>query len=763
MNIANNQEQKQLLCYWIQLQQDQMPLAPRAQTLCDLLAKHPKVSAAIYLRWQSESNIYQAESTHPLLPPGQADASNTTDSAIKQLLSAHSWISLEQIYQANTWLSSRLTRRGWKQGIAFSFALDSSTSGMLVLHTKEPAAALATELAILVTLLETTGLNANSTTPSYRAHNRDPHPSAICHLEGAITDVNFAFHSLAQQQQQSLEQCLPANHRALVNACVQQHRAIDNVEARVGNRLLQWTYIPLSPQQVLLRGQDVTEELTELKAAAKAQRLYRVITENTTDLISRHTLDGVFLDATPASWNLLGYWPEELRGTSTRDLFHPKDLAQLQQDAVADLQELGYHTMTYRVRHKDGHYLWFETASRAIRETYTGDVVEVVSVSRDITARVKAEENRRRLAEVVEANTDLVLFISLQGTVTYANKAARKALGLALEEFSSLATIFDTTTFSALQKTGWRHAVRRGYWTHEAQLYPASSSQPLPVSVVLLAHKSAGGERYFSLIMRDMTERALRESEQRQYQEERSHSARLIALGELASGIAHEMNQPLAAISNFAAATQRHLQQLEDPNGAIQEKVTKGLEHISHQAHHASEVIRRLRAFLRKGQRRLEPLSLPTVITDTLHLCAWELEREKITVEQLGLVEPPEIYADRTLLEQVLLNLIGNAIEANGLAHSGQPSRIILRTTLQDNKVVISVEDQGPGVDKDTLAMMFTPFFTRKEKGLGLGLSMSRSIIEGFGGDLSAENKPNNQGLVVHCTLPIAATPEETK
>lgn len=763
MNIAKKQEQQQLLCYWIQLQQDQMPLAPRAQTLCDLLAKHPKVSAAIYLRWQSESNIYQAESTHPLLPPGQADASNTTDSAIKQLLSAHSWISLEQIYQANTWLSSRLTRRGWKQGIAFSFALDSSTSGMLVLHTKEPAATLATELAILVTLLETTGLNANSTTPSYRTHNRDPHPSAICHLEGAISEVNFAFHSLAQQQQQSLEQCLPANHRALVNACVQQHRAIDNVEARVGNRLLQWTYIPLSPQQVLLRGQDVTEELTELKAAAKAQRLYRVITENTTDLISRHTLDGVFLDASPASWNLLGYWPEELRGTSTRDLFHPKDLAQLQQDAVADLQELGYHTMTYRVRHKDGHYLWFETASRAIRETYTGDVVEVVSVSRDITARVKAEENRRRLAEVVEANTDLVLFINLQGALTYANKAARNALGLKLEQLSSLAEIFDSTTFSALQKTGWRHAVRRGFWTHEAQIYPTESAQPLPVSVVLLAHKSAGGERYFSLIMRDMTERALREAEQRQYQEERSHSARLIALGELASGIAHEMNQPLAAISNFAAATQRHLQQLGETETATQQKVSQGLAHISHQAHHASEVIRRLRAFLRKGQRRLEPLSLPAVIADTLHLCVWELEREQITVEQLGLVEPPLIYADRTLLEQVLLNLIRNAIEANGAAHQGQASRIILRTSVHDNKAEIAVEDHGPGADEDTLAMMFTPFFTRKEKGLGLGLSMSRSIIEGFGGDLTAHNKPSGSGLVLRCTLPIAATPEEIR
>src|SRR5699024_10685353 len=141
----------------------------------------------------------------------------------------------------------------------------------------------------------------------------------------------------------------------------------------------------------------------------------------------RHTLDGTFLDATPASWALLGYWPEELRNRPARDLFHPKDLAHLQHGAALALQELGYHTMTYRLQHKLGHYLWFETASRAIRETYTGAVVEVISVSRDITERVQAEENRRRLAEVVEVNTDIILFVNLQGAVTYANKAARQA------------------------------------------------------------------------------------------------------------------------------------------------------------------------------------------------------------------------------------------------------------------------------------------------------------------------------------------------
>src|SRR5690606_3754545 len=117
--------------------------------------------------------------------------------------------------------------------------------------------------------------------------------------------------------------------------------------------------------------------------AERSGRQYRRTSENTAGLISRHTLDGRFLDASPASWTLLGYWPEELRGSLARELFHAQDLAQLMARARSALEQDGYHTMTFRARHRDGRYLWFETACRAIRETYTGEVVEVVAVSRD--------------------------------------------------------------------------------------------------------------------------------------------------------------------------------------------------------------------------------------------------------------------------------------------------------------------------------------------------------------------------------------------
>lgn len=752
---------QRLLTHWQQLLQDKMPPLQWAQALCDLLAQHPYIHQAVLLTWQEISQTYQQDSLYPRLPPGPENASKSKDTHIKQTLKEDHWLDLATVYQTSSWLGGKLKRSGWEQGLVINFAPQKGVKSVLAINTHTHSDNQNHALAFLVLSLESIAKNTHQYSNTYRAHSLDPHPTAICELGGQIVHASPTLYALAKREHIALEQCFAANHTALIAAALKQSRAIENVTSRAGQLRMLWVYIPINEQQVLLRGVDATERLTQEKAAATAQRLYRVITENTTDLISRHTLAGEFLDASPASWTLLGYWPEELRGTSTRDLFHPKDLALLQQDAVSALQELGYHTMTYRLQHKDGHYLWFETASRAIRETYTGDVVEVVSVSRDITARVDAEENRRRLAEVVEANTDLVLFVNLQGTLTYANKAARQALGLKLESLSSLADIFDHATFDALQTAGWRHAIRRGFWTHEAQLYSANQTHPLPVSVVLLAHKSAGGERYFSLIMRDMTERALREAEQRQYQADKAHSARLIALGELASGIAHEMNQPLAAISNYAAASQRHLQQLPDSAHPAAIKVDQGLARISHQAHHASEVIRRLRAFLRKGQRRLEPLLISQVIEDTLHLCQWELEREHIRVNTQILSPTSKVYADRTLLEQVLLNLVRNAIEANRMVHQGSSSEILLSVSEGAQHMVIEVSDQGPGADQSTLTMMFTPFFTRKEDGLGLGLSMSRSIVEGFGGDLTAELNPNSAGLLLRCTLPIVKTQKE--
>lgn len=588
--------------------------------------------------------------------------------------------------------------------------------------------------------------------------DKDPQPSLLLDANAVLRAANPAMlGELNGWPPQSLAVLLPANHAALVSACLGQQRAIAEVESLAGERILLWTFIPAGDDLVIARCRDATSERRAEREAAQARRLYRLITENTTDLISRHTPDGCFLDASPASYRLLGYWPEELRGVKVQTLLHPQDCRQYLTQASAALERDGYQTMTCRVRHRDGRDLWFEIASRAIRETYTGAVVEIVSVSRDISVRIEAQENRRRLAEVVEANTDLVLFTDPDGRLTYLNRSARRALGLTEVQLAPrLGDLLDGEARQRLDDEGWQRAEREGVWQCEARLAPHNGAAAFPVSLVLLAHSAAGGERYYSLVARDMTERELRETQQRRHQDELAHTARLVTLGELASGIAHEINQPLAAVLNYAAASQRYLHALErDPQAAG--RVAQGLQRISEQATHAAEVIKRLRAFLRKEPRRLQALSVAEVAREAVRLCAWEAAQAQVTIEQRMTDNLPPVYADRVLLEQVLLNLLRNAIDANREQQPGQPSRIVLRGEQEGGRLLVQVIDQGPGVAPEQLDGIFTPFTTSKPEGLGLGLSMSRSIVEGFGGTLTA-GPGQGGGLILSCRLAPAAS-----
>ncbi|MCL7944110.1 ATP-binding protein [Marinobacter sp. ATCH36] len=480
-------------------------------------------------------------------------------------------------------------------------------------------------------------MTKTSTVPAFQLSDSDPEAGLVLGADSMVLASNTAAMTLARTAgTQEVAGLLPINTQALINASLSQGRAIENVESSLPDISLLWTFIPdRASGQVLARGRNATDEIRKLNEATRSSRLYRLITENTTDLISRHAPDGRFIDATPASWRLLGYWPEELRGKPLEDVFRSSTMEGELEEARNRLRDEGYATMTLEILHRDGSKRWFEIASRAIRETYTGAVIEVVSVSRDITARVESEENNRRLAD------------------------------------------------------------------------------------------------------------------------ELAHTARLATLGELASSIAHEMNQPLATIVNFASASQRYLKQARE-NPECLERVEDGLQRITHHANRASEVIKRLRAFLRKGQKRTAPISINDAVTNVKRLCQWDADKNSVVIREQLADCKPVITADPVLLEQVLINLIRNAIDANIETHrnGNTPSQITVTTCVtSEREILIEVADQGPGLDDEGLRKMFTPFYTSKPQGLGLGLSMSRSIIEGFGGFLDAR-RGKDGGLVLVCRFP---------
>lgn len=729
-----------------------------ADALLRLAQARPEVAQAYYLAWQPAAGTYAELGSTRRLPPGAGDPAQASDATLFAALAGRGEMGVTELRALPCWLAGRLRRAGIQDGVALPLELAPGEPGLLLLMLAEGVApGLAAWLGELLGALLGQARRLLPAAPLLQA---DDAPSLLLDAAGALLDLNRAAHRLQHDCALAAPLALlPVNHRQLVQACRGQRRAVGPVAAEVGGRSLLWQFIPAEEGRVLARGRDASAQLHGEREAAQARRLYRVITENTTDLISRHTPDGRFLDASPASWTLLGYWPEQLRGLRVRELLHPDDLGQMRQ-AREQLERLGYHTMSYRLRHRDGRYLWFETASRAIRETYTGSVVEIVSVSRDITARVRGEEARRRLAEVIEATTDLVLFIDRAGNLTYLNQAARRTLDLAEEEAPPLAALLEPAELARLLDDGLACAERSGVWRSDMRLHAPDGEVSLPVSLVLLAHAGADGGRYFSLVARDMTERELRETQLRRHQDELAHTARLVSMGELASGIAHEINQPLAAVVNYASASQRYLQGAADNPQALA-RVAQGLERITAHANHAAEVIRRLRAFLRKGQRRLQALDLATVAREAVRLCAWEAAQAQVAILDDLPDNLPPVYADRVLLEQVLLNLLRNAIEANREAHPGAPSHIRLNAGLEGGgqRLCIGVEDQGPGVGEAELEQIFTPFYTSKAEGLGLGLSMSRSIVEGFGGELGASRQA--EGLRLTCCLPLAGRGED--
>lgn len=239
----------------------------------------------------------------------------------------------------------------------------------------------------------------------------------------------------------------------------------------------------------------------------------------------------------------------------------------------------------------------------------------------------------------------------------------------------------------------------------------------------------------------------------RQHQADLAHMARLSTMGEVASGIAHELNQPLAAIKNYASACQRLLQGEHDPA-----RIAAGLEHIQQQALRASEIIRRLREFVRKQQPHKSPTAIATVVHNALSLAKVTLTKQNIPL-LLELEEGlPAVQVDAIQIEQVILNIVQNAVDALQETEPQRRQILVRAYRAGDAEVQVEISDTGPGMDADLKGRVFDAFMTTKgQHGMGIGLALSRSIIEAHGGRLWVETEAG-QGTTFAFTLPIPAS-----
>jgi two-component system, LuxR family, sensor kinase FixL len=262
-------------------------------------------------------------------------------------------------------------------------------------------------------------------------------------------------------------------------------------------------------------------------------------------------------------------------------------------------------------------------------------------------------------------------------------------------------------------------------------------------------------QRFFTGFIRDLTERQQTEARLQELQSELVHMSRLTAMGEMASALAHELNQPLAAIANYMKGSRRLLENRQDQSLSV---LRDAMEKAADQALRAGDIIRRLRDFVSRGESERRVEDVKKLIEEASALALVGAKDKGVRVRFAFAPRLNYVLADKVQVQQVLLNLIRNAIDAMETA----PTRALVVATspAADNMVEISVADTGAGIAPEIADQLFQPFVTTKSHGMGVGLSISRTIIESHGGSITPRPNPGG-GTIFTFTLPVVNKEED--
>jgi len=351
-----------------------------------------------------------------------------------------------------------------------------------------------------------------------------------------------------------------------------------------------------------------------------------------------------------------------------------------------------------------------------------------------------------------------MLMIDEAGRITLANAQAERMFGYSGAELLEM----DADALVPARLRGRPDGDRRGIFAPDRTRAPDADGElfglrgdgtEFPIEVGVNQIGSAAGSFILSTIA-DLTARRRAELESRQQRDELAHLARVTMLGELSGSLAHELNQPLAAILANAQAAQRFLARGDFDADELRDI----LKDIVDEDKRAGEVIQRLRLLLKKGEISRQPLDLNEVVLDVLKIVRSDLVSRAVVVETDLEEGIPSVMADRVQVQQVLLNLLTNACDA--MSDNGDEDRsVVVRTHAADDSAVrVSVVDRGAGISEGALGRIFEPFVTTKSHGMGLGLSVCRTIITAHGGALSAANNAD-RGARFEMTLPTGSTP----
>ena len=542
-------------------------------------------------------------------------------------------------------------------------------------------------------------------------------------------------------------------------------RRFDSEDDRIMNSLGQFasvayrTVASIDDLKIQVAAREKAEADLRERATGLEAKVRRLIDANLMGIFN-WTVEGRIVEANETFLKMVQWGREDLGSAGMRwtDLT-PAEWRTRDELAIEDLKATG--TMQpYQKEYirKDGSRLSVLVGGALFEEGGN----DGVAFALDLSEQKRAEEAFRRIERqaraIVDSALDAVVVMDAEGNITEWNKRAEETFGWTRPE--ALGRRISETIIPMrcrpAHEVGLRHFLKTGQGPVLNRRVEIDAIRrdgtEFPVELTITPLKT-GDTWTFSSFIRDITTRRQAQEDLRNAQAELAHVNRVMTMGELAASIAHEVNQPLAAIAASGESCIAWLAN-ETPN---LEKARTAAGRIVQAATQASEIVRRIRALFRKTASVTTPLEINEVIIETVSLVGGQVQRKGVSLNTELAASLPAARGDRIQLQQVILNLVLNATEAMAGVES-EPRRLVIQSKLAEpGEILVSVADTGPGIDPQKTAQLFAPFFTTKPDGIGMGLSISRSIIEAHGGRLWAvANQP--RGAVFHFALPAVPT-----
>jgi PAS domain S-box-containing protein len=440
---------------------------------------------------------------------------------------------------------------------------------------------------------------------------------------------------------------------------------------------------------------------------------------------------------------------EEIQNWANNDLVHPDDLPRAIASFARSIETGEPLHLEHRLRRADGTFQWFLSSSRPARNT-EGGIDRWYVLTTDIDDRKRAEDELRRSEArhrvVVETASDVVVSIDENGKIILANPATNRIFGHAPEELiGKPLTVLMPKAMRGLHEAGFKRYLETGArqlnWQGTEMTAMRADGEEFSVEVSFGEMTTDQG-KLFTGFIRDISEKKRAEEEIRSTHAEIARMMRVLTVGQLTASIAHEVNQPLSGIVTNASTCLRMLSS-DQPNI---EGARETARRTIRDGNRASEVVTRLRNLFKRKEVAAEPIDLNDAAQEVIALSMSELQSDRILLRHDFAENLPAVKGDRVQLQQVILNLLRNASDAMREVDD-RPRQLLIKTECDDKKnVQLTVQDTGVGISPGAADRLFESFYTTKEEGMGIGLSVSRSIIEAHRGRLwaSANDGPGS-------------------